>query len=1385
MLELKLACMLDAITELAFFEGVMCPDAEDFLPLNSPNAAASSIVLSARSLMVQKFTTWYTGDETANENREHAQPSWARILFTEKWELKLIIQDPYVAEYLSKHCGYEPEQLDHTCGTIAEGEGDIETAKSLELLDLEGAVGVEETACEIIPSVGNSMSGEQLTIEEAVSQTSLKISPSFATGSLDSVASLGQSVTSVGPIPAPKGLSVYSINQFDTPRDDESSSDENEDEEVPDVDILQPIHPPRPACRLISCYEESLNSVSGRDLRLSMMKRHLPLVMTGRQTSMVRLMYPPGPTKSIRSFMMPRLGVVVPFFEMPPVRYQLFPSRTLDAYSVETICSWYRPEDMDDDDDRMIAASIKGRKMAKYNDWLANTQQRVEEGRMSMLEEDAFAATFRSYWEPLDTKLTTITEGDAMTQQFIAMKPLPGNYDYIDTETRHYVAGSGAMNEDELMDIVAEMNRKKDEEMQLVLEAKRKLAEERRLAEEQRRLKIERAERDARLAEGVEIRRKLRIQLAEIKAERILQKERLALQLKEETEEAERWRIQLEYERVLEEEAEEDRCHMAAEQYAMGLEEVAGVELFVQLREIKNMTWEDLHSVHMAKQYEQDQVKKVASTKILEIVYQPFEPFRFREKRYTGETVYGNPNESDAYDYTDATDEKFDFVSGDVQEDCVLSDIAKDTIVAEGKGHPRGVWPRPSHNIDLCLPALLDDVDSYKTATTDDSRAKTPLRKHQRPYSTMNAGENDLLKEVEAMDYTVMEDNGKVMRSLGLQRSLANIALRPPVANESLSLPSRSDSPTRTPKHMERFSACDSADNEWLSNGKDSGMYGMSVPRSTNSAAMLQPLSIKPPVKRRSKTASASQASFFGDSEFPGRPRPLATPTNMGEWSPERVRRGANSRGRSRDKKKALLPITASDPMAVLLNKHSYDGLPALSSADTHRHRSHSPIVNIAKISATSGIPAPELNKNLQQELRTLDSLCGNVECVDHFKSLNTLGVLKMMENPSDRKKKVVPPQKYEPRITKLIQAKKTETLMLLREQAQHRSTISKYITSQAVLGDKYSIESCCPEERSNTVLDRDHFVQAFLKTLPEEFGYNVKEEEPEEPEVSDGPVPVEAEEVAEEEHEHATRSESRSESPMSFLSGSSMSSVSGQKDRKDRKEGKMARKVRSKLAASASLETISTGHTVHRQGQGQRQGLPPPGLTKSMSVKRQVSLGILGQVKSIEVNEDLESINSKKRERRSSRSLAGTNMPTKCLTEESIASASVDFSLATPGTLTTPRPRAFLVEYDDSRESSRRSSITSMESFAHIRGGPGPGPGGGRRGYGSVDTGSIVDDNSSHISGITYVEDELSNSKGGAGTAASGIPRRNMSESVPDDDVTHATHATHVTKKR
>lgn len=285
-MELRVACMMDYIVELAVEDGQCCgiPDDEDFA------LGQTGVDVFQRTNRIKAFTAWYCGDELVNKNRDKGVPSLARVLVSELFERRAILEDPSVAAYMEKNMGHA--------------------------------------------AVHGSESKRKDKHRHKHGQKAVEV-----------------------------------ISESPTADTDDDAYDH-----VRKTTLYK--------SKLITVYERSLTTSSGTDGRIELYRRYVDVMSCCRQYSMTRLLYPPGPQKSSSRIMLPRLGVLVPPYEVPPIRYSLYPSLNNSAYSEEEMLLWYTPEQLDEDDLAMLKAEELGQKLRAYSEWLANTAARVAQGRL-------------------------------------------------------------------------------------------------------------------------------------------------------------------------------------------------------------------------------------------------------------------------------------------------------------------------------------------------------------------------------------------------------------------------------------------------------------------------------------------------------------------------------------------------------------------------------------------------------------------------------------------------------------------------------------------------------------------------------------------------------------------------------------------------------------------------------------------------------------------------------------------------------------------------------------------------------------------------------------------------------------------------------------------
>ena len=287
----------------------------------------------------------------------------------------------------------------------------------------------------------------------------------------------------------------------------------------------------------------------------------------------------------------------------------------------------------DRDDALMRKAERAGAKIAAYQEWLMHEDERRDQGRLQMLREDRASHIHREYWRYLGDPVEIGGWQIDSDKDFAFSNPLPKDFEYIKKERPSFKDGSGVDNEDELLDIQADVLRQQEQAIKDFEDRKKAAADAKQRREEEARQRKLREESDRRLAETQEKRRQVRIHLAAVKFDRAKQVELVEKKLKEEAEAAES-ELQKEQERerarslklAEEKRLENERCAMAAEELML-------IEINNRSREIQLKQHEDILSF-MHRRYEQlFEEKRKKRMQDLQDLYEPFEPFTFKEER--------------------------------------------------------------------------------------------------------------------------------------------------------------------------------------------------------------------------------------------------------------------------------------------------------------------------------------------------------------------------------------------------------------------------------------------------------------------------------------------------------------------------------------------------------------------------------------------------------------------------------------------------------------------------------------------------------------------------------------------------------------------------------
>ena len=276
---------------------------------------------------------------------------------------------------------------------------------------------------------------------------------------------------------------------------------------------------------IVKLYEIEVNKAGGDIFRCSILKKQVNSVLRSRNLSMMRLFWPPaGTSRPTSQYIFPRLGLITPKYEEPTKRFKPFPSRSSEMYSIEEVMAWYLPEKLLNDDELMIRNEAEGQKHQAYLNWLAEEEERMERGRLLMVEEDIMSSKLRIHAKSIEID-REIPQGKPRYKDFMFGNKLPGQYEDIGTKTVKFIGGSGMDNEDEVQDILEKMAKETEQSLQHAKELKKKKIEDRKRKEEEDRIKQEKLERDQRIEENKDRLKKIRENLENIKLQRKLAEE--------------------------------------------------------------------------------------------------------------------------------------------------------------------------------------------------------------------------------------------------------------------------------------------------------------------------------------------------------------------------------------------------------------------------------------------------------------------------------------------------------------------------------------------------------------------------------------------------------------------------------------------------------------------------------------------------------------------------------------------------------------------------------------------------------------------------------------------------------------------------------------------
>lgn len=576
------------ITLAVALDCVLCLAVMDGISVPDPeDIDLDKALVPLRAKRLADFIIWYTGDEGKDKVPGRGIPTLARVLFAETLEGAAVTDDPFVVQTMMKEKMPLPEPVLERHKARAE----------LEQMLLDAPSGV------------------------------LAVPP---------------------PPDESDELSTDGNSSSKGDGDDDGTKKKRIERHAPQTpeqtELLKTAFDRDAADTLKVFYENSLTTVAGLSIRLTLIRRYIDAIITCRRHQMMLYMMPPGPARLSHMMMFPPAGPVFPPYELPPFRFRaLFPSRNVEtAYTHKEMEQWYSAKELDEDDRLMYEAEMDGRKRAVYLEWLAQEKERQKETRIHMLDEDRLGQQRRAYQELLQERLRRIDSLRPIETKsdFVLEAALPGSYEYIKEDTIEYEYGGGLENEDELEDIRLEVERKAEE-------ARGREAERRRLVEEERQRRIaeeeaaqRREEVNQRLIENMERRRLVREHLEHVKNKRRMEASEKLRAIKEAEQEAlvakQHQRTQAQAVGVVQTEA---RARLR-EQAEMEVQDFFCHEVYIASAECALMEHEDILASLRATQEARLAAALVAKRLELEEIYAPFVPFAFRKDKLRLPTLH-------------------------------------------------------------------------------------------------------------------------------------------------------------------------------------------------------------------------------------------------------------------------------------------------------------------------------------------------------------------------------------------------------------------------------------------------------------------------------------------------------------------------------------------------------------------------------------------------------------------------------------------------------------------------------------------------------------------------------------------------------------------------
>ena len=272
-----------------------------------------------------------------------------------------------------------------------------------------------------------------------------------------------------------------------------------------------------------------VNAADGHLFRCDLLEAQVDTLISSRNSSMTRALFAPAlPGRVSQQFVFPRMGLIVPKYQAPVKRFKLFPSISNKTYSIEEVMGWFNSYELREDDEMMKRGELEGQKHQAYLDWLAEEEERMEQGRRMMVDEDRRSSQLRIHTSMIEHTREP-PQGKARFKDYIFGTKMSGSYDHISAQPV-YNDGTGLDNEDEVQDVVEAMAREAEIALQLAREAKKKQIEDRKRKEEEERRLQEKMERDIRIEENKDRLKRVREHLENLKVQRRIAAEEAQLE---------------------------------------------------------------------------------------------------------------------------------------------------------------------------------------------------------------------------------------------------------------------------------------------------------------------------------------------------------------------------------------------------------------------------------------------------------------------------------------------------------------------------------------------------------------------------------------------------------------------------------------------------------------------------------------------------------------------------------------------------------------------------------------------------------------------------------------------------------------------------------------